>query len=262
MSTQLPGSNPTAYTGLKETNPPQIHIRTRAPVSGVLNKDYANYDVGDLWVDKIGLQVYFLVLKFRFRPTWVGIGGLPGQIETVTGDDTIPVYPDPVGNINITGIAAQGVSTNSPLANTLAITVADATTIAKGVSYFNPLDFTVVNGFVSALHPNFFWELANGTPTAMTFNRGYYTSIGAGPIVMQLPAVCPAGTIIRVVGVAGGWTITQNAAQSIVVGNLTSTPGVGGSVSSTAITDCIELLCTTADTTWHRISQTGNLLVV
>jgi hypothetical protein len=79
-----------------------------------------------------------------------------------------------------------------------------------------------------------------------------------------LPLSSNFGDKINVVGnAAGGWTITQNAGQKIVVGSSSSTIGIGGSVSSTNQYDSIELLCVQANFGWQAlVAPQGNLTIV
>jgi len=106
------------------------------------------------------------------------------------------------------------------------------------------------------------WISVAGTSQPMITQRGYVNQ-NAGLTTFTLPASANFGDIIEIAGVgAGGWTIAQNAGQSMVVGSLTSTVGVGGSVSSTAATDTIRFLCVTANTTFKALDWAGNLTVV
>lgn len=133
-----------------------------------------------------------------------------------------------------------------------------------GTCAFDSADFNVdANGFVTLSGSSgFIWtEIAVVGPTSMVTNNGYVANNGAS-VGFTLPVTAAFGTIIRVSGKgAGGWSIGQNAGQSIVVGNVTSTVGVGGSVASTQASNCIELLCTTADTVWTALSMVGAISV-
>lgn len=101
-----------------------------------------------------------------------------------------------------------------------------------------------------------------GVNTNMAVNSGYVDN-GAGTTQFLLPAVAAVGDICRVVGNVGpGWTITQGAGQQIRFGILNSTAGVGGSVSSTQLSDAVELVCVIANTTFRVISSIGNLTVI
>ena len=55
------------------------------------------------------------------------------------------------------------------------------------------------------------------------------------------------------------WKIAQNASQQIQFGNVTTTSGTGGSLTSSAAGDCIKLVCITANTLWEVQSVQGNI---
>jgi hypothetical protein len=94
------------------------------------------------------------------------------------------------------------------------------------------------------------WNEITGASQTMAADQGYVTN-NAGLVTLTLPAVAAFGTVINIVGKgAGGWRIAQGAGQQIQVGSTASTVGAGGYVESTNRYDSIELLCTTANTTW------------
>lgn len=108
------------------------------------------------------------------------------------------------------------------------------------------------------------WSEVTGTSQSMATNSGYVAN-NASLVTLTLPSTAALGDSIRVLGKgAGGWKIAQNATQQIIVGKLSATSGVGGSVSSYATSDCIELRCITAGTAtvWESASGWGNLTVV
>jgi hypothetical protein len=93
-------------------------------------------------------------------------------------------------------------------------------------------------------------------------NNGYLVS-GGTQWVGTLPASAAQGSLFRVAATGAlGFIIAQNAGQSIVFGSLTTTPGVGGSIASTAIGDSIEIICTVANTTFLVLSSVGSFNVV
>ena len=98
-----------------------------------------------------------------------------------------------------------------------------------------------------------------GTLALVAFN-GYIIN-GTG-CVATLPATSAVGSIINIVGLAGAWSIAQGASQYIKVGKVTTTPGVGGSIASTDVSDCISLVCIVADLGWATQSAVGNLTIV
>lgn len=102
------------------------------------------------------------------------------------------------------------------------------------------------------------WTAVN-VDTLMAINNGYYTT-GGGTLNMTLPTVASAGLTIRIAGFEStGWKIVQNSGQQISFGNLTTTSGVTGYLQSTSATDCIEILCTTANVNFVVLSSMGNI---
>lgn len=97
-----------------------------------------------------------------------------GTVDVLTAIPSIPTQFDedvgfaiPSFNVlDIRGTAAQGIST-SGAASTVTITVADATTISKGVAQFNPAMFSAALGVVSLIVP---LTIANGGTAATSFN--------------------------------------------------------------------------------------------
>lgn len=107
------------------------------------------------------------------------------------------------------------------------------------------------------------WQVATASMNAVAGN-GYITKIAVpGLLTYTLPATAPLGSIIEITGyTVGGWAIAQLAGQSIHVAGSTTTPGVGGSLASTAQYDSVRLVCVTADTEWNVIASVGNLTIV
>lgn len=107
------------------------------------------------------------------------------------------------------------------------------------------------------------WHEATASMNLVAGN-GYITKIAVpGLLTYTLPATAAQGSIIEITGyTAGGWSIAQNAGQSIHYAGSTTTPGVGGSLASTQRYDSVRLVCVTADTEWNVIASIGNLTIV
>lgn len=107
------------------------------------------------------------------------------------------------------------------------------------------------------------WSEVTGTTQAAAVNSAYITN-NAAAVTVTLPDTAAVGDVLRVVGKgAGGWVIAQNASENINLGNATTTTGVGGSLASSHRYDCVELVCTVANTTWTVMSvQSAGLTVV
>lgn len=109
--------------------------------------------------------------------------------------------------------------------------------------------------------------------TNQTFvNNVFYGNVNGGSATsIALPAAPVVGNMYRLLVCqpsAGGivTTITQAAFQVILYGNLNTTIGVGGSLTSTQAGDCIELLCRTsvpgASFQFQVVSSLGNWTIV
>ena len=130
---------------------------------------------------------------------------------------------------------------------------ADATYLTKaevlgllGLANAMSEEYVVVADAVAAMVPQKAYRPTNASLTTFT-----------------LPATCPEGAVISIEGMgAGGWSIAQGAGQVIVYGDLSSTAGTAGSVSSMHERDVIKLRCIATDTTFQVISSIGNLDIV
>lgn len=97
----------------------------------------------------------------------------------------------------------------------------------------------------------------------LAVNTQYITDNGASLVTYTLPATAAQGSIFRIVGSSsGGWKIAQASGQTCHVGSSATTAGVGGSIASTNQWDTIELVCTTANTTFATTAMQGNLTIV
>ena len=93
--------------------------------------------------------------------------------------------------------------------------------------------------------------------------RHNYIMNRATLITATLPILASKGTIIRLTGMGvGGWKIAQNVGQIVYFGTLATTPGIGGTLSSTADRDSIELVCVVENTDFNVLSSIGNILIV
>jgi hypothetical protein len=107
------------------------------------------------------------------------------------------------------------------------------------------------------------WVDQTTTPVTMVTNTGYTSDAGATLINFTLPTTSAIGDKVEINGKGAGlYMIDQAAGQQIHFGNLASTAGTGGSVSSTLQYDCITLRCIIANTTWVVTSSVGNFTVV
>ena len=117
------------------------------------------------------------------------------------------------------------------------------------------IDLSVVGGGIT-------WSNIAANQT-LVINNGYFCS-GGGALSLALPAVSAVGDTIEIVLIgSASFTVTQGAGQSITLGSITTTPGVGGSLASTQQGDSIRMVCQTANLTWIiGAGSIGNLTIV
>ncbi len=106
------------------------------------------------------------------------------------------------------------------------------------------------------------WVDETGSSVTMTTDTGYTSDDGASLVTFTLPTTSAIGDFVEINGKgSGGWTIAQATGQLINMGNLATTSGATGSLSSTLQYDNVRLRCLTADTIWTVVSSQGNLTV-
>jgi hypothetical protein len=141
--------------------------------------------------------------------------------------------------------------------------VASTLTAGSGISISNGSGSITITNSINA-GGGFLWNDTTGTSATIVAGNGY-VSDNASLVTFTLPATSTFGDSFAIAGKsAGGWTIAQNAGQQINVGNVATTTGTGGSVSSTNRYDNVTLVCVTAGSSsvWVLRSSFGNLSVV
>lgn len=107
------------------------------------------------------------------------------------------------------------------------------------------------------------WDDVTSASVAMDANTGYTANNGATLVVLSLPTTSAVGDFVEVNGKGAGlWTIDQAAGQQIHFGNVSTTLGATGTLSSTLQYDNVRLRCITADTIWTVVSSQGSLSAV
>lgn len=97
----------------------------------------------------------------------------------------------------------------------------------------------------------------------MAINTVYITDAGASLVTYTLPTTAALGSFFEIVGSSsGGWTIAQGTGQTIHFGNVATTTGAGGSLSSANQYDSIKIRCVVANTTYVVQSAQGNITYV
>lgn len=160
------------------------------------------------------------------------------------------------------GAASNGITnlalTNGQLAigSTGADPTAATLTAGSGITITNGAGSITIAGTTGILA----WTEVTGTTQAAAINNGYIAN-NAGLVTITLPATAALGSIIHVVGKGAGlWRLAANTGQTINFGSQSTT--ATGSLTATQQFDAIQVLCTTANTTWTctGVAQ-GNLTV-
>lgn len=100
------------------------------------------------------------------------------------------------------------------------------------------------------------WQAVT-TNTTLVKANGYFSN--NTNVIFTLPATAAVGDTFRISNIGTGFTVAQNASQSIRLGNVVSTTGTGGSVVSTTLGDSIEIVCSVANTEFQIVSSIGEL---
>jgi hypothetical protein len=169
---------------------------------------------------------------------------------------TSVVLIDSVGKLGSTALATNGqVLIGSTGAAPVWATLSSTGSTVAITNGAGSIDLEVITSGIA-------WSREAGAAVAASDNHGY-VNVNAGLTTITLPATSVLGTTIEILGEgAGGWTIAQNGGQNIQYGNVSTTIGAGGSLSSSNRYDTVTLKCRVANTTWSVVSNTGVLNVV
>ena len=159
-----------------------------------------------------------------------------GTIDKITPDIGAQVLPDVNDNVNIVG--GVGVSTDGSTPNQLTIHFTGGTVLS--------------------------WNIVTSATQALSSKNGYIPNY-AGAVTFTLPVSSEVGDVIRISQNIGAtlsshiWKISQNAGQSIIVNDDTTTIGVIGYISAYDILHLIprtsiELVCVEANLKWLCVS--------
>lgn len=230
----VPYQNPLDYTGPGQNvvpikSFPRIPLTTdvkyRPGQLALLSKDPSTGTQGELY--------YLANFNSSGQAIWLKFSTGDDEVESFIPDSgTSPVVPNSSNQVTMTG--SGGISV---------------------VGGTNTLTFTGSGA-------GFDWNNVTGTTQSLAASNAYIAN-NAGLVTFSLPATAALGDVYMIVGYgAGGWTVSQNAGQSIILGALTSTTGVGGSISSILASNCVTIACIVADTAFKVINSMGNITVV
>lgn len=199
-----------------------------------------HYKIGTLWLNPQNITLWYLNSQSSaggiLQSLWVG---LESSVETLS--DTLNTIVDPSSALD------------SPPHN-IQLTNLDGSISIVADAANHRLIFSAANG-------GFSWQIVT-TATALTDGVGYFAN-AVGSVAFSLPATSSVGDTYQIVAMSsGGWSISQSAGQQMRLGNVASTLGASGSISSTAQGDWIELACSVANTNWIANAVQGNLTIV
>lgn len=191
------------------------------------------------------------------------ISGTIGDPVTVphggTGVTSLTQHGFVIGNgtspVNVTAAPTNG---QLPIGSTGNDPVLATLTPGTGIAITNGAGSITI----SASGSGFVWNDVTGATQTLAVENGYVTD-RAGGVTYTLPATAAFGDEILIAGKSGAWSVVQNANQQILLGSSSSTVGVGGSIASTNVGDCVHLLCITAgaSTVWRALNFVGNITV-
>ena len=104
------------------------------------------------------------------------------------------------------------------------------------------------------------WVDQTITPLIMAPNHGYVMDDGINLITATLPVAAILGSTFTIQGFGSGlFTIAQNLGQTIHFGAISTTTGIGGSLSSNGQYDSVTLVCVKTNTDFAVMASVGNL---
>ena len=191
------------------------------------------FSVPTFWIDPEGGLGWILLGKAFGVADWALMASASGDIASIVTPDGDTALPS-AGVINF--LNGTGMNITS-------------------VNGSNNITFNSEGG-------GFSWANVTGATQTLIAGNGYVADRGS-LITFSLPATAAFGDSYSIVGLAaGGWIVSQNSGQSIIIGNQTTTSGAAGSLASSLASDVITLLCVAANTTFKVIDSIGNITVV
>ncbi|MFQ5685106.1 MAG: beta strand repeat-containing protein [Candidatus Scalindua sp.] len=198
--------------------------------------------------------------------TGTGIFSLGGDLDVYINKMNVTTGISTTGTVNV------NLKANSITATT-AFSISSATVLNLTVNEMSGTETITAGGIariisesrgienVSIQGAGLQWS-AIGASQALVPNDGVVCTAGAA-LVLTLPATAKVGdTFEAVLDGATSWQIAQNAGQQIRVGNVQTTAGAGGSITSTAQGDWIQIVCSVANTTFVANVKEGLLTIV
>lgn len=233
----IPPPNPLSYTG--DVVVPYIN-KTFDPQS-----TFNTFSVPTVWINTASSDAWILTSKAGGVATWVPIGGIPGQVETITTPDSTVVVPtdNNINFLNGSGVSITGSGSNITFAASGSVAIlitADSgtatpssgnlnvlggstgiTTSASGSTVSLDGTLNVAHGGTSSTSFNTYGPVVAGATNTAALTSVSPSATSGIPLISQGSSANPAfGTAV----VAGGGTgATSFTAYSVICGGTTST---------------------------------------
>ncbi len=197
------------------------------------------------------------------------------QIFPTGGGTTLALAADGGVFIQSTGSSPLSIITTGGIRMTAQGGGAGPISIVTGITtaaatYTLPITLPTINGQVMksttagimswGTYPDYSSSTVVANVNPMVAFIGYIAN-SAGLLTFTLPAVFNVGDYFIIDGLgAGGWTIAQNAGQTIFFSGGQTTVGVGGSLASASRFDSVRLKAIVANTTLTAVAFDGALV--
>lgn len=230
------------------------------------NTQYYVFSIGDSTGVNQGRGLYSLSSTSPTLPINFDIFRLIGKVMTNGGGDIIQssvvdlINNAPLDNPTFTGTLTSPIITGTNY-NFNNIQSSFTGNFTWTVNAAGNADITYPSGTytVAKLSQTITWQQISGTSQTISANNGYIP-INSLLTTITLPVTASPGEVYEIAGQgSGGWLLAQNAGQITHLGNVSTTTGVAGTLSSTFIYDAIRIVCLSANTEFSVISKMGNI---
>lgn len=195
-------------------------------------------------------------------PLWAGTSGGSANAQTLTPTPALAALTGHPSFEFIAGFTNTGAVTLN-VSGTGAVSLRDAAGATVGANAL------IVGTKYVATYDGTYYRLSSssglasvevtGASQTVTANCSYIAN-NASRVVFTLPTTAAVGSRFEVIGKgSGGWSVAQNAGQSIRYDGVETTAGTADGIQSNETTACAELVCVIADTTWQVVDRNANL---
>jgi hypothetical protein len=274
------GKEPQSYEGLNIIVPIGGWQLIRAKRDPTTNDK--KYPVGALWVNTSSQNVW---IETQPAGVWTELAASAGNVDSITGTANQIAASSATGNVTLSLIGpytpatytAHGVLLGEGTSSIVATTAGTSGQVLVGgtsdpafatISTTTGVAFTTGNNTLAIDIKFGGYAVVDQTSSTATLAKqtSYVTDNGASLVTYTLPLAANAiqGNVYQVTGGSvGGWSIAQNASQTIHIGAQNTTTGVNGSISSNSRFASLTLQCINATgLDFVVIAQSGTFTIV